>query len=78
MVAENFMTYTEVDIPGGDVSCTAARATWSSMRRDAEAYFWKDYNAGFFGDFEHQFTFNLSDTEAGDISSVAYMFADVI
>lgn len=65
---ENFTTYTEVD-EDGDVTVFDGNITWSSMRRDAETYVWKDFNPNYFGDFVHTFEVNITDVEAGDATS---------
>ena len=65
MTVEDFTTYFEND---GDIEKTENTVTFTTMRRDADAYVYKDFGAGHFGDFEHLFTFRLTAGEAGDIS----------
>ena len=65
---EDFRTWTEVD-SAGDITRTAPSVSWDTMRRDADSWVVKDYKAGFFGDFEIQFTLQFSNIEAGNISS---------
>lgn len=45
----------------GDLDHTATRSTWTSMRRDASAWFVKDFGAGYFGTFICGFTLRLTD-----------------
>jgi len=66
VVYEDFTTYIEND---GDIDVTASTVTFTTMRRDADAYLYKDFGAGHFGDFEHLFTFRLTGAEAGDLDS---------
>lgn len=67
-VFEDFTTFTEVD-EDGDVTVIALNIAFDTMRRDAETYVWKDYGAGFFGDFTARFQVNITDLEAGDITA---------
>ena len=71
-VFEDFTTYTEVD-EDGDITITALKVDWVTMRRDAETYVYKDFNPNYFGDFEFQYELNISDVEAGDSSSASIM-----
>lgn len=65
---EDFTTFTEVD-DDSKLTRTATRITWAIYERDDNGYFYKDYGAGHFGDFEHWFDLDLSAVEAGDIDS---------
>jgi len=57
---EDFTTWTEVD-PGGHLSQTATRATYTDLPDNAEAYLYKDYGANYFsGDFAHAFDLRVS------------------
>ena len=69
MTYEDFTTYTEKN---GDIAKTATTCTVTSMRRDADAYLYKNFGVGHFGDFEHLFGFALTDAEAGDVSDRNY------
>lgn len=62
---EDFTTYTEQN---GDISVTSSRCTFITMRRDSVARLYKDFSAGHFGDFEHDFTSVINIAEAGDSS----------
>ena len=66
MVTEDFTTYIENN---GDIDKTATTCTFTTMRRDANAYLYKDYGVGHFGNFEHLFTFRLTGAEAGDLNN---------
>lgn len=69
-VFEDFTTYTEVD-EDGDVTVTAPRIDWVSMRRDAETYVWKDFGVDYFGDLLIKYEVNVTDLEAGDATSAS-------
>ena len=69
-VPEDFTTYTEVD-ENGDVTVTALKVDWETLRRDAITYVWKDFNPNYFGDFEIELELNMTDFNAGDASSVS-------
>ena len=70
---EDFTTYTEDDA-AGDLTFVALKVDWNTMRRDSDSHLFKDYGVDAFGDFEAQFTFDLTDVEAGDSSYVAIMW----
>lgn len=57
---ENFSTYTEVD-SAGDITVTSSKCDVSSMRRDANSSVYKDFSAGYFGQFTHYVTSYLNE-----------------
>lgn len=65
---ENLSAYTEVD-SAGDLTVTDNNLTWDTMRRDAESWVVYDFGAGYFTDFQVNYTLDFSDIEAGDDSS---------
>ena len=67
---EEFLTYTEVDAET-DITVTDTRVTWITQRRDANNYVYFDFGAGYWGDFVCNFTYVVSDIEAGDGSNAA-------
>lgn len=66
--SEDFTPYTEVD-GGGDITRASERITFTTMRRGADDYVWKDFGVDYFDDFTHNFTVSISDLEAGDAAS---------
>lgn len=56
---EDLTTFTEVD-SDGDITITADSCAYDTMRRDAVSYVYKDYGAGYFGDFSIDFEFAIS------------------
>ena len=53
---EDFTTFTEVD-PGSTVSVAANTITGAQVDvKNSDTYVYKDYGAGYFGDFTHQFS----------------------
>jgi len=53
MSIEDFTTYTVVE-PDTIFTVTASKSAFADMDRDIDAYLWKDYGAGYFGDFGHR------------------------
>ena len=47
-------TYTEVD-PNSRISASTVTATFAGIARNEDAYLYKDWGAGYFGDFVHDF-----------------------
>ena len=47
-------TYTEVD-PNSRISTSTVTATFAGIARNEDAYLYKDWGAGYFGDFVHDF-----------------------
>ena len=74
MGIEDFTTYSEYD-SAGDIVRTAPRVTVTTMRRDADAYIYKDFGAGYFGDFKFEFDIDITDVEAGDFDNRSMMSA---
>ncbi len=68
MVVENFTTYTEVD-EGGDISRTAPRITVTSMKVSRSSWVIKSYGAGYFDDFEIEFTIRTTDVSSASSSN---------
>jgi len=66
---EDFTSYTEGGAEAGQISQTSSRASWTVLERQDEAYLYKSYNAGHFGDFEHLLDVNVTENEAGDSDS---------
>lgn len=60
----DFLDYIEVD-SANDITVLAKKIDWVTMRRDADAYVYRDYGVDHFGDFEHNFTLVFTDIEAG-------------
>lgn len=50
MATENFTTYTEVD-PNSRITVSASKIDFNLSRKE-DAYVYKDFGAGFFGDFD--------------------------
>ena len=63
MAYEDFTTYTEVDVEGRS-TVTSTRVTVTGMERDDTCVVYKDFGAGFFGNFEHSLA-GLFDTFTG-------------
>lgn len=74
-VYENISGYTEADDGTNDFSQTSTRNSWTTLRRDADGYVYRDFGANYFGDFIANFTLYFSDLEAGDSSSQGTMTA---
>lgn len=66
---EDLTTFTKVD-SNSDITVTANRLDFDSMRRDATAYVYKDYGVDFFMDFEIEFEFAI--TTGGYTSQVVF------
>jgi len=62
---ENLLTYAEVD-PNGRLTTDGATVTASGLRRNEDAYFYKDKGADHFGDFsiDHEFKLTVDGTGA--------------
>ena len=54
------LTYFNVIDSDSDITVTANRLDFDSMRRDATAYVFNDYGVGFFTDFEIEFEFAIT------------------
>jgi hypothetical protein len=65
---ENYTTFTEID-EDGDITVTDYTITISSLRRDAITRVQYDYGVNFFNEFQHELDVNITDIEAGDIST---------
>lgn len=74
-VYEDLSSYAEVNDGTNDFSQTVTRNSWTTLRRDADGYVYKDFGADYFGDFLANFTLYFSDLEAGDSSSQNSMTA---
>lgn len=66
---ENFTDYTEVDIPGDLITITPRKIEWNSQTRLDDTRAYKDFGAGYFGDFSIDFEMEYTDVEAGDDSA---------
>jgi len=66
-MVEDFTTFTEVD-PGSHISKTPTEITHIGYT-DEDAYIYKDYGAGFWGDFE----FNFEVTWVGSTSGTDFV-----
>ena len=53
------MTFTEVD-SDGDITVTVPNLNFSTMRRDANSYVYKDFGAGYFGNFDIDFEVEIT------------------
>lgn len=62
MAIEDFTTYTEVD-EDGDITIIASKVSWVNIQRGDDSYVYKDYGAGFFGDFEHDFEMQINTSD---------------
>lgn len=69
MTYENLTSFTEVD-PSNEYSETATRCSWI-MIGQAHKYVYKDYTAGYFGDFKHCIDIYI-DTADGDDATSTY------
>ena len=59
MAFENLLTYTEVD-SAGDLTVDSTSVVFDTMRRDAISYVYKDHGAGYFGNFDIDFEFEIT------------------
>lgn len=66
--SQDFTTYTEVDIPGNHIVITPPKVAWNSQPRAGDTRAYKDYGAGYYGDFTVEFEMEYTDVEAGDAS----------
>jgi len=57
--------FTEYD-PNNDLTVTNERVTWDTLNRSQDTGLERDYGAGHFGDFVHEFDVYFSSIEAGD------------
>lgn len=64
MSLEDYTTYTEEDPNSDIVVNSSTKITVDTMRRDADAWVVKSYGAGFFGTFNHDFDFLLTESNA--------------
>ena len=70
MGTEDFSTFTKAGADQARITTTADRASWTTLRRDDQAYLYKDYGVGYFaGEFTIDFDLRFSDIEAGDASN---------
>jgi len=60
--------FTEYD-PNNDLTVSKERVTWDTLNRSQDAGLERDYGAGHFGDFVHEFDVYFSSIEAGDLNN---------
>lgn len=60
---EDLSAFTEVD-SGSDITVTADRVTVDSMAQSADSYVYDDYGVDYFGNFEINFEFEVTDSQS--------------
>lgn len=74
---EDFTTYTEID-PNSHITVTTTKVEWSGLDRNEEAYVYKDFGVGFFGDFEHDVEIEESTGSTNGAISGFWIISNVI
>lgn len=65
--SQDLTTYTEVD-SAGDLTVTSTKVDFDTMQVVADAYLYKDFGAGYFGDFDIDFEAEITASATGSIA----------
>jgi len=75
----DYTTFTEVDEVDDKISRTSTRVTFTTLHRTHDHYVYKDYGAGYFSDFEHQFDYYISAHNDGlNVFNDVWMLANAV
>jgi len=77
MAIENLTTYTEVD-SAGDITVSTSAATFDTMALNAISYVWKDHGVDYFGAFEVQFEFEITNTSTTGAQSLLFALTNTV